>query len=82
MAEKWEALGQGCGCRIQGHGTIITYCPLHKAAPEILEALEKAEQLVGLVPELATMHGYKALNALVESWRSIIAQARGQGVGA
>ena len=40
MAEKWEALGQGCGCRIQGHGTVITYCSLHKAADQMREALE------------------------------------------
>ena len=40
MPEKWEELGQGCGCRIQGHGLVLTYCPMHKAAPEMREALE------------------------------------------
>ena len=44
MAEKWEALGQGCGCYIQAHGTWITYCPMHKAAPEMLAALEHEHQ--------------------------------------
>ena len=41
MAESNDMLGQGCGCRIQGHGTVITYCPLHKAAPEYRDELER-----------------------------------------
>ena len=40
MAESNEMLGQGCGCYIQAHGTWITYCPMHKAAPEMQHALE------------------------------------------
>ena len=40
MAESNDMLGQGCGCYIQAHGTWITYCPMHKAAPALLKALE------------------------------------------
>ena len=39
MAEKNEMFGQGCGCQIQAHGTVLTYCPMHKAAPALLDAL-------------------------------------------
>ena len=43
MAESNDMLGQGCGCYIQAHGTWITYCPMHKAAPEMRKALEHCE---------------------------------------
>ena len=69
MAESNEMLGQGCGCYIQAHGTWITYCPMHKAAPEMLAALEIALQLVGSVPEFGP---------ITHPWRKLIAQARGQ----
>ena len=39
MAESNDMLGQGCSCYIQAYGTWITYCPMHKAAPEMLDAL-------------------------------------------
>lgn len=33
-----------CGCSIASTGPLyIVYCPLHKAAPEMLEALKKIE---------------------------------------
>jgi hypothetical protein len=39
---------QKCGCEIVGCGTLqfpvtIKYCPLHSAAPDMLEALKEAE---------------------------------------
>ena len=45
-----------CGCKITyntsgpliGHGT-IEYCPLHAAAPEMLEALKKAKATINSV---------------------------------
>ena len=69
MAEKNEMLGQGCGCRIQGHGLIITYCSMHRAAPAMLAALEL------LVEADVTAWSRDAVN-------KALAAARGQEAGA
>ena len=29
-----------CTCTIRNHGRVIEFCPMHKAAPEMLAALE------------------------------------------
>jgi len=44
-----EKIGN-CGCRLERHsgGLIMVDCPLHKATPELLEALEA---LVAVCPE-------------------------------
>ena len=69
MAKKNEMFGQGCGCRIQGHGLVITYCPMHRAAPVMLAALEL------LVEADVTEWSRDAVN-------KALAAARGQEVGA
>ena len=72
MAESNDMLGQGCGCYIQAHGTWITYCPMHKAAPEMLAALE------ALYDEDTERKNNLAWDALGQAH----GQARGQEVGA
>ena len=87
MAESNEMFGQGCGCRIQAHGLVLTYCPMHKAAPEMLAELEELYDGI-----LASIESAAAASA-DESWLAIVsanrgrvaarvAQARGQEVGA
>ena len=34
-------MAEACTCTIRNHGRVIEFCPLHKAAPEMLAALEK-----------------------------------------
>ena len=67
MAESNEMLGQGCGCYIQAHGTWITYCPMHKAAPDMLKALEAIDK------ETASLKGLRSVVRVIV--HSAIAQA-------
>ena len=44
-----------CGCKINGGGTLqqpirIEYCPMHAAAPELLEALRAAHEALYNAP--------------------------------
>ena len=70
-------LGQGCGCRIQGYGTIISYCPMHKAAPDWRTALER---IIVIGEEASAAHGgyLPMLNRTAEIAVEAIAQARRQ----
>ena len=70
MAESNDMLGQGCGCYIQAHGTWITYCPMHKAAPEMLAALKAIDK------ETASLKGLRSVVRVIV--HSAIAQARGK----
>ena len=36
-------MAEACTCTIRNHGRVIEFCPLHKAAPAMLEALEHCE---------------------------------------
>ena len=81
MAESNDMLGQGCGCYIQAHGTWITYCPMHKAAPDWRTALER---IIVIGEEASAAHGgyLPMLNRMAAIAAEAVAQARGQEVGA
>ena len=34
-------MAEACTCTIRNHGRVIEFCPMHKAAPEMLAALER-----------------------------------------
>ena len=59
-----------CTCTIRNHGRVIEFCPMHKAAPEMLAALDKLAEDVRTYP-------YDPLGSL-DHIEEIIAQARGQ----
>ena len=92
MAESNEMLGQGCICTIRNHGRVIEFCPLHKAAPEMLKALENAitisqrasDFLPGAWQGIPANQG--AVTEYLERLRSFcrlpLAAARSQEVGA
>ena len=79
MAEKNEMFGQGCGCQIQGHGLVITYCPMHKAAEETLLALE--DLLFNLDGADLTEPIQPPSKRSVKRAHEAVAQARDQEVG-
>ena len=33
-------MAEACTCTIRNHGRVIEFCPMHKAAPEMLAALK------------------------------------------
>ena len=35
-------MAEACTCAIRNHGRVIEFCSMHKAAPEMLKALENA----------------------------------------
>ena len=35
-------MAEACTCTIRNHGRVIEFCPMHKAAPGMLAALEDA----------------------------------------
>ena len=86
MAESNDMLGQGCGCYIPAHGTWITYCPMHKAAPEIRKELEKVTELLEhwAWPGNKVLSGAMRVVALghAASAQAALAAARGQEVEA
>ena len=66
-----------CGCKIEYHGDLclaITYCQLHSAAPDLLEACEAVCKSLGIRRDFAPIgtmdFGTKLLDA--------IAKAKGQ----
>ena len=76
MAENNEMFGRGCGCQIQGHGLVLTYCPMHKAAEQMLADLDKI-----MVMAADTEHGSLPHRMGMLALRSAD-RARGQEVGA
>lgn len=67
----------GCGTKVHadGSGVEIYYCPLHAAAPELLEELRDATQhMIGLKAYLATC----ATDVIVENLETTIAALRKQ----
>ena len=72
-----------CTCTIRNHGRVIEYCPLHKAAPEMREALEAWSKSLYPCPidtcGCKAGHHLRRLDAeMVRQTRKAIAQARGQ----
>lgn len=67
-----------CGCRVfsfnDGYNVDITFCPIHNAAPDLLEALELATRFVGkYVADTESVIGKRALDRM----NAAIAKARG-----
>lgn len=75
MAEQVEFSTRTCGCKLEKNPFLtIIYCPMHKAAPAMLEAL-----VWGLNDyDNDVPFG----GACVEAQRKAIARARGQEAGA
>ena len=82
MAESNDMLGQGCGCYIQAHGTWITYCPMHKAAPAMLAALAKAKPYLRKYINTCPDNYRGGAITVATAARDALAAARGQEVGA
>ena len=83
MAEKWEALGQGCGCTIRNHGRVIEYCPMHRAAEKMLADLETIRDQLEWLLE----HPGESLEPVAKFAHEAVKtrhheKARGQEVGA
>ena len=72
-------MAEACTCTIRNHGRVIEFCPMHKAAPELLAALKALGDSV--LPGRP-----KERERLIETaWiaaQGAIAQARGQEVKA
>ena len=41
-----------CGCYTKCFGATIVYCPLHAAAPAMLEALKRSCYLTGIITDI------------------------------
>ncbi len=78
-----------CGCKVQGVetvggpadgaliGTLIVYCPLHKAAPDMLEVLKVTEKILSLHQSKERGRTLANLSVLL-SVRETIARAEGK----
>lgn len=90
----WQGAGLGeldCGCAASSDGYDVSFCPTHAAAPELLEALEKAvtweerrneleqEQMQGVLDDWAERT--VALQNEMRDARALIAQAKGEQHG-
>jgi len=60
-----------CGCFTTTVDEVIVYCPLHKAAPEMLTALKVAVDIIEGTPDRSPF-------VAVEEWKAIIAKAEPQ----
>ena len=75
-------MAEACTCTIRNHGRVIEFCPMHKAAPALLDALEL---LLGCADweseDIATLN-LTQFKASMDQATTAIAQARGQEVEA
>jgi hypothetical protein len=77
-----------CGCHIDemiDNSYVITYCPLHQAAPEMLKALKGILLVATPINENSTMvfekeyfGGFEVLGNILESACDAIAKAEGR----
>ena len=98
MARKLSGLPndkmEECGCEVRWATNAlvdgINYCPMHTAAPEMLAAVERTEELYAQLEEAAKpLDGMPAYAAVWMDYqrhrqaiRKALAAARGQEVGA
>lgn len=65
-----------CGCHIEG--PIIKLCPMHKAAPELLEAAKKAAIVLSLETRHVDPTTGDAVSPLMKELRAAIHKAEGK----
>ena len=75
-------MAEACTCTIRNHGRVIEFCPMHKAAPALLDALEDATN--GLRALATAVGGDIPDDVLhrIQHGVEALAAARGQEVGA
>ena len=64
-------MAEACTCTIRNHGRVIEFCPMHKAAEQMLAALEAIDK------ETASLQGLRSVVRVIVHGAS--AQSRGRG---
>ena len=65
-----------CGCHIKANPVEIVYCPLHKAAPEMLEALRALKIVDGGIKGMGLVRKALALSVELTELEQAIETAR------
>lgn len=72
----FETLDARCRCTIDGERRIL-FCPLHKAAPDMLEALRNCERAITMQAYDKSLDAQDELALALFEARAIIAKAEG-----